>query len=158
MIDGFTLNAHLRHASHRFFGLAVDRLSELRRSADHTFRWYCVPEDPLRSIDPYDTLLYQVRMQPASVWWGVSFAATTGSSADFLLQISDGVSRKPYFSSPVAAGMFVSSNVTRLRPVLLGQPTIVESGHLNVGLSNLSASSVVGQLLLWVSEPQEASA
>ena len=157
MIDGFILNAHLRHASHRFFGLAVEQLAELRRSTDHTFRWYCVPEDPLRSIDPYDTLLYQVRMQPGSVWWGVSFSATTGNSADFLLQIADGVSRKSYFSSPVAAKMFVSSNVTRLRPVLLGQPTVVESGHLNVALSNLSGSTVVGQLLLWVSEPQETS-
>jgi len=154
MIDGFTINGNLRHVSHRFFGCAVDQLEGLRASRNHIFRWYCIPEDPLRTIDAYDTLLFQVRMSPLTIWWGMSFAAITGSLSDFLLQASDGVTRKPFFSSPVAAAMFAANNTTRLRPVLLAQPTVVESGHLNVALTNNSGTSAAAQVLLWVSEPE----
>lgn len=154
MIDGFTLNSNFRHGSHRSFGLGVERLADLRASRHHTFRWYCVPEDPARTIDAYDTLLVQVRMSPGAIWWGLSFAAVSGSTSDFLLQAADGLTRKQYFSAPVAAAMFASSNVTRLRPVLLAAPTIVESGHINVAITNTSAAAIVAQVLLWVSEPE----
>lgn len=154
MIDGFTLNSNLRHDDLRSFGLGVGRLAELRASRQHMFRWYCVPEDPARTIDPYDTLLVQVRMQPGAVWWAMSFAAVSGSTTDFLLQASDGLTRKQFFSAPVAAAMFASSNYTRLRPVLLAAPTIIESGHINIAITNTSAAAVVAQVLLWVSEPE----
>lgn len=154
MIDGFMLNANVRNGSQRYFGLAVERLADLRVSKSHHHRWYCVPEDPAVAIDAYDTLLFQVRLQPHAVWWGISFSAVSGSVADFMLQISDGKTRKPYFSRPVAAAMFASSNATRFRPVLLAGPTVVESGHLNVAITNVSAAAISPQVLLWVSEPE----
>lgn len=156
IVDGFTLNTGLLYLPNRFFPNALAQLDILRRANNLRPRWFTVPQESDQPIQPYDTLQYQIDLNPGSYVWALNFTelGRDSGSYDLSVQITDSCTEITFFSDFKNANGLHSNNAVGLFPVLCTQPRIIlEPGRLNVEIANQGGSARTCQLLIHAAEP-----
>ena len=164
VVDGFSYNTDLLYLPNRFWPNALAQLDILRRANNYRARWFVIPDDIDQPIQPYDTLYFQIQVEPGSYFWAYQFStikatdpnrspvATTAS--DILLQAVDSCPGIPLFQDFANGGGLHSNFTARCLPILMTQPRLIlEPGLVNIQVSNRTANTIYCQWLLHFAEP-----
>ena len=163
VVDGFSYNTDLLYLPNRYFPNALSQLDILRRAANFRARWFVIPDDIDQPLQPYDTLYFQIQVEPGAYLFGYMFssisATASGSpvattASDVLVQAVDSCSGVPLFQDFANGGGCHSDFTSRCLPILLTQPRLVLApGLVNVQLSNRTANTITCQLLMHFAVP-----
>jgi hypothetical protein len=164
VVDGFSYNTNLLYLPNRYWPNALAQLDILRRANNLRARWFVIPDDIDQPIQAYDTLYFQIQVEPGSYFFGYQFATIkaldpSGSpvgttESDILLQAVDSCPGIPLFQDFANGGGCHSNFSARCLPILLTQPRLVlEPGLVNIQVSNRTANTIYCQWLLHFAEP-----
>ena len=172
VVDGFSYNTDLLYLPNRYFPNALSQLDILRRASNFRARWFVIPDDIDQPLQPYDTLYFQIQVEPGAYLFGYMFSSisATGDTAppivpdpigpvattasDVLVQAVDSCSGVPLFQDFANGGGCHSDFTARCLPILLTQPRLVLApGLVNVQLSNRTANTITCQLLMHFAVP-----
>jgi hypothetical protein len=173
IIDGFTYNSRVMHVS-SYFHSALAQMEPLRRANGYRPRIFGVPTPDDRPVQAYESVEYQVAVQPGAFLWGLQFWALTtdtrtASPPIYCYRIVDACTELPLQDRPVFTTAAANANVPthglvtdgtaaclgqNLGPVLLPQPYLINApGTLNVEITNGGPSIAQLQFLLLIAEP-----
>lgn len=158
LVDGFLYSASMLYLPTTYRASALANMEVLRRARGYRTRWYISPEDLENPVTAYSQLEYQVRCQPGSYVWGITFSAPFGevenASSSIFVQVTDDCTETPFFSDYTRGKQFepvtgsAHRHPTLIMPRIVGQP-----GTLGVELYNSAAVDIQCQLALLVAEP-----
>lgn len=161
LVDGFLYSGSMLYLPTTYRASALANMEVLRKARGYQTRWYLSPVDLDEPIPAYSQLEYQVRCQPGSYVWGVTFSApfhATGEEskdATFIyVQVTDDCTETPFFSDYTKGVQFEPVIGTAHRHPTLIMPRIVGlPGTLSIELYNSAAVDIKCQLALLVAEP-----
>lgn len=172
IVDGFTFNSRIMTPT-SYFQNALAQLEPLRRANGYRMRIYGVPDVASLPIPPFESVEYQIRVQPGTYIWGANFYATQGPSAGGTpssanptnsVRIVDSCTELPLQDKPALTVCMTSSHVAggvqqlgfgqNYGNTLFPQPyLVVAPGMVNVEITNGSQYNSTCQLILMVAEP-----
>jgi hypothetical protein len=133
----------------------------LRLARGYRTRHYIVPETGENPVLAYNQLEYQVRVEPGSYFWGLSFSAPAAINGDledaeqyFHIQITDACTETALFSDYVRGTTLTPQLEAGFRHPMLIEPRLVGNpGQLNVEIYNRYSADLLCQLVLFIAEP-----
>ena len=158
LVDGFLYSASMLYLPTTYRASALANMEVLRKARGYRTRWYLSPEDLENPVLAYSQLEYQVRCQPGSYVWGVTFSAPFGevelASSFITVQVTDDCTETPFFSDYTKGVQFEPVTGSSKRHPTLIMPRIVGlPGTLTIELYNAAAVDIRCQLALLVAEP-----
>lgn len=169
VVDGFLNSLSQLYLPTSYRASALAQMEMLRRARGYRARWYLAPEDLEQPIPAYGQREYQVRVEPGSYVWGVSFfgidTETNVAGQVVRVQVTDSCTETPFFSDYTKGAQLQTahgdvadnfrltvSNVPRA-PVLINPRLVGQPGTLDIELYNSADESMQVQLVLFVAEP-----
>jgi hypothetical protein len=158
VVDGFTYSMTRVPSPSSYYWAALVEMENIRRANGYRMVIHNVPGDFAVPLAPYETLEYQVSVQPGSLVWQLSFANITNpgvaNQSDVLVKIVDSHPDLPLFNNYIGCGGISGASATSRRTILLPKPALIGApGVLDVELSNRTGSNVSCQLLIYTAEP-----
>jgi len=174
VLDGWLYSNSMVYLPTTYRASVLAQMEVLRRARGYRARWYVTPEDSDEPVVAFSQVEYQVRVQPGSYLWGITFAAPFGETVDaddedvdpakFIhVQVTDACTETPLLSDYARGSHFagfasfgsVASQVktSRRAPVMIMPRLIGDPGLLDVEIYNGASVDVRCQLVLLVAEP-----
>jgi hypothetical protein len=162
VVDGFVNSASLLYLPTTYRASALAQMEVLRKAKGYRTRWYLVPEDLEEPVKAFSQLEYQVRLQPGSYVWGLTFSAPfdeTGlyaaiPSKFITVRITDDCTETSFFSD-YAKGVQLEPvpGTAKRHPMLITPRLVGEPGTLSVEIYNSADVDIRCQLAILVAEP-----
>jgi hypothetical protein len=162
VVDGFVNSASLLYLPTTYRASALAQMEVLRKAKGYRTRWYLVPEDLEEPVRAFSQLEYQVRLQPGSYVWGLTFSAPFDETgiyaavpASFItLRITDDCTETSFFSDYVKGlNLQPVPGTAHRHPFLITPRLIGEPGTLSAEIYNSADVDIRCQLAILVAEP-----
>ena len=161
LVDGFLCSASMLYLPTTYRASALANMEVLRKARGYRTRWYISPEDLENPVAAFSQLEYQVRCQPGSYVWGVTFSAPfhdsgeeTADGSFITVQVTDDCTETPFFSDYTKGVQLEPvTGSGRRHPVLIMPRIVGLPGTLTIELYNAAPVDIRCQLALLVAEP-----
>ena len=162
VVDGFVLSASLLYLPTTYRASALAQMEVLRKAKGYRTRWYVIPEDLEEPVAAYSQMEHQVRVQPGSYVWGVTFSAPFGETGLYAatpgsfitVKITDDCTETSFFSDYAkGSNLEPVTGTAKRNPMLITPRLIGEPGTLSVELYNSANVAIRCQLVILVAEP-----
>lgn len=157
-VDGFLLSGSMLYLPTTYRAHVLAQMEVLRLANGYRCREYLLPVDSDEPVAAYGQLEYQIRVQPGSYVWGLSFCLVSDDvePQNIRMQLTDDCTETLFFSDYALAMMVdpsATTPVSKRKPMLINPRMIGEPGTITAELYNSSENPATCQLVIMCAEP-----